>query len=381
MKIELIEANMTGLQHAYPNGIYTRIFSKIAGEGNLTLHCSPEHYPNLNVEDLNLNTKYLKVLKPGTRRIQKFFLEYKQTMKIIENTDSDLIIFLSSFPNVQFFHTLAHKKFANKKVIIMTHGEAEGLVLPGRKWKFWSYPFWITLCYKLKLPENMFRIVLGESILENMRAFSESNHIYYIDQPRDNFKSENKILPMKKENIFAFIGNCLYKKGGAAFVKAAEFKSPDSKSKFEIIGAYDLNEHLSSLKLTLLSKPHEMIPRKIFNEALENITYACFPYPNDTYKFTASGAVLDAIIYLKPIIYIKNDYFDGIFKNAGDIGYRCEDEKEFIETINRLDETPDTKRYSEQVANLKQLQNKFAIENVEMQLNDIIQSVMNSKTL
>ena len=75
------------------------------------------------------------------------------------------------------------------------------------------------------------------------------------------------------------------------------------------------------------------------------------------------------------------DYFDGIFKNAGDIGYRCEDEKEFIETIKRLDETPDTKRYSEQVANLKQLQNKFAIENVEMQLNDIIQSVMNSKTL
>lgn len=378
MKIDLIEANMTGLQHAYPNGIYTRIFSKIAGNSNVTLHCSPEHYPNLNVDDLNLNIDYLKVLKPGTKRVQKFFLEYKQTMDIIKKSDADLIIFLSSFPNVQFFHTLAYKKFKDKKIIIMTHGEAEGLVLPGRKWKFWSYPFWITLCYKLELPNNMFRIVLGESILENMRAFSKSDRIYYIDQPRDNFKELNNVTPKNKDNIFAFIGNCLYKKGGESFVKATNEVSLDSKSKFVIIGAYDLDEKEISSRLTLLSKPHEMIPRKLFNESLESVTYACFPYPSDTYKFTASGAVLDAVIYLKPIVYIKNDYFDGIFANAGDIGYRCEDENEFIATIKKLDESSDVDRYNLQVANLRKLQQKFSIDNVEKQLSKIIKNVMNS---
>ena len=376
MKIELIEANMTGLQHAYPNGVYTRIFSKLAGEGNLTLHCSPEHYPNLNVEDLNLPVQFLKVLKPGTKRIKKFFLEYKQTMKILRESDSDLIIFLSSFPNVQFFHTLAAKKFYNKKVIIMTHGEAEGLVLPGRRWKFWSYPFWITLCYKLKLPNNISRIVLGESILNNMKPFCNSKQIYFIDQPRDNFKTENSIAPRPKQNVFAFIGNCLYKKGGESFVKAANAVSNDSGSKFIIIGAYDLDESNIASRITLLSKPHEMIPRKLFNESLESVTYACFPYPSDTYKFTASGAVLDAVIYLKPIIYIKNDYFDGIFKDAGDIGYRCENETEFIETIKRLNETPDLVRYSKQVENLRNLQNKFSVENVEKQLEIILNSVL-----
>ena len=375
MKIDIIEANMTGWQHAYPNGIYTRIFSKIAENENCNLFCSPEHYPCLAINDLKIQYHPLRVLKPGTKRIQKFFLEYSQTMKIIKESTADLIVFLSSFPNVQYFHILAARKFSDKKVVIMTHGEAEGLILPGKRWKFWSYPFWITKCFNHVLPKNIFRIVLGESILNNMKSFSDSDQIYYIDQPRDNFKKKNDILPLTKNNIFTFIGNCLYKKGGESFVKAADIVKRNSGSIFEIIGAYDLDESIST-NLTLLSNPHEMIPRNLFNEALEKVTYACFPYPSDTYKFTASGAVLDAVIYLKPIIYIKNDYFDGIFKEAGDIGYRCEDENQFLETIQTLDEKTDIARYKQQVENLKQLQKKFSIDNIEKQIRTIVDNIM-----
>ena len=137
MNISVVEANMTGLQHSYPNGIYVNILRNIIGEGKLFLYCSEEHFSNLGIKKQDVIVNYIKVLKPGKYRIIKFFLEYFQTMKIIKNTDSELIIFLSSFPNVQFFHTLFHKKFKTKKIIIMTHGEAEGLIMNGRKWKFW----------------------------------------------------------------------------------------------------------------------------------------------------------------------------------------------------------------------------------------------------
>ena len=376
MKIEIIEANMTGLQHSYPNGIYTRIFKKISGQDKCVINCSEEHFPNLNIDDLDIDKVYLKVLKPGKHRIFKFFLEYSQTMKILKKSDADLIIFLSSFPNVQFFHILFSKKIKNKRIIIMTHGEAEGLIMPGRNWKFWSYPFWITRCFKLSLPRNMFRIVLGESIANNMKSFCRTNRIFYIDQPRDGFKKDNKIEPRKYGNNFAFIGNCLYKKGGETFVNASKQIRDESCSTFTIIGAYDLDDSVIEKRIRLLGKPHEMISRNLFNDSLEKVTYACFPYPSNTYKFTASGAVLDAIIYLKPIIYIKNDYFDGIFREAGDIGYRCENEEEFISQILKLDNEPETDRYNLQVENLKKLQNRFSVDNIEQQLRCIIEDVM-----
>lgn len=376
MKVEIIEANMTGLQHSYPNGIYIRIFCSIFGSNNSTLNCSEAHYANLNLDDLNLKVNYLNVLKPGKHRIIKFFLEYFQTMKILKNSDSELIIFLSSFPNVQYFHILNSKKFKNKKVVIMTHGELEGLVLKGRKWKFWSYPFWITKCFKHDLPENISRIVLGKSIADNLKNYTDEKNIYFIDQPRDNFKSVNNVLPNANNNIFAFIGNCLYKKGGKSFITAAKNIADVSDSIFEVIGAYDLSEKDISTNLKLLSSPHKMISRKLFDESLEKITYACFPYPSDTYRFTASGAVLDAIIYLKPIIYIKNDYFDGIFEKSENIGYRCENEEDFIKTIKEIDSHPDIDCYKKQIENLKKLQSKFYINTIENQLKSILTAVL-----
>lgn len=378
MKIELIEANMTGLQHAYPNGIYTKIFCSLFGNSNVILNCSKSHYSNLNIDDLKVN--YLKVLKPGKHRIVKFLLEYFQTMKILKNTDADLVIFLSSFPNVQYFHILNAKKFKDKKVIIMTHGELEGLILKGKEWKFWSYPFWITKCFKHKQPETISRIVLGKSIADNLRNYTDEKNIYFIDQPRNNFQSINKILPNAKNNVFAFVGNCLYKKGGGVFIEAARNISNTSQSIFEVIGAYDLSKKDIAPNLKLLSSPHEMISRKLFDKSLEEITYACFPYPSDTYRFTASGALLDAIIYLKPIIYIKNDYFDGLFENAGNIGYRCENEEGFIKTTKEIDEHPNIVCYKKQVENLKKLQNKFSIENIERQLKSIIENIMENRS-
>lgn len=372
MKIEIIEANMTGLQHSYPNGIYIRIISSIVGANNCILNCSKEHYKNLNIDALSLKVNYLKVLKPGKYRILKFFLEYTQTIKILKTSEADLFVFLSSFPNIQYFYILNANKFKNKKIIIMTHGELEGLILKNRKWKFWSYPFWITKCFNYKLPLNISRIVLGKSIAENLKKYSDDKNIYYIDQPRDGFELSNKILPKNNDNVFAFIGNCLYKKGGKTFVNAAKNISVDSKSTFEVIGAYDLSEKDIVSNLKLLAPPHQMIPRKLFNEELKKITYACFPYPNNTYRFTASGAVLDAIIYLKPLVYIKNDYFDGIFDDAGDIGYRCEDEDDFIHTIKNLDKNSNISRYLKQIENLKKLQHKFSIKNIEQQLKTII---------
>ena len=374
MNITIIEANMTGLQHAFHNNCVINAIAEFAE--SIKLFCSDEHRTNLAFDEQKIQYGSIQVLAPipKIRFVRKFFIEYKKTLQLIQQSSSDVIILLSCFPPVQFFLTRFANRFKNKKIVIITHGELEGLILP-HKWKVWSYPYWITACFKIPLPKNISRIVLGESIKDNLGKFSGSEDIFYIDQPRTDFRSENKTLPAVRRNIFGFVGNCLRKKGGETFLMSANLLEGKSDSEFWIVGAYDLSDSDLPNCMKLLSKPHEMLSQQAFNNALENLTYACYPYPNDSYKFTASGAVLDAIRFLKPIIYIKNDYFDCIFKDAGNIGYRCENENDFIATMQKIDAAPNHGLYEQQVKNLRKLQNKFSIENISNQLKNIIGNI------
>lgn len=374
MKLTVIEANMTGLQHSVINRLMITMLSDNEKVESMKLYCSKEHFNALNVQTLK-KIKYsdIKVLKPGKHRVVKFFLEMNQVMKIINKSNSDLIIFLSCFPNVHFFLTLFAKCF-NKKLLIVTHGEAEGLIMKSAQWKIWSYPFWITKTFKLADRKNLYRLVLGKSIYDNVKNIIKTNNLYYIDHPYEDFKSENNILPCKKDNVYAYVGNCLEKKGGNVFVDAS--KKIVSNSKFKIIGAYDLTRNDFNENLEILSKQHQMLSYKDFNDALSSITYACYPYASNSYKFTASGAIFDAIKYLKPIIYIKNDYFDSIFENIGNIGYRCEDEEDFIKKIQEIDGADTTETYISQIENLKKVQHNFTKEKIGKDLNKIIDLIM-----
>ena len=359
---------MTGLQHSVINRIILRMLLMDSNIEHINLYCSSSHYEALNTNDSRVSFTPLKVLRPGKLRVIKFILESWQTFKAIRKCNDDVIYLLSCFPNVHYFLTKFSWLFPAKKVLITVHGEAEGLVMPG-KWKIWSYPFWITKTFKLKVPDNIYRLVLGKSIYENLKKLGYAKNVFHIEHPYEDFRDSNNILPAKGRNIFAYVGNCLEKKGGAVFVEAAE---QVSNADFWVVGAYDLQSQYPQ-NLTVLSKG-KMLSYSEFNRSLEKITYACYPYNPDSYRFTASGAIFDAIKHLKPIIYIKNDYFDGIFQGL-DVGYRCNDKTEFIAVIQKLNAYDYTDEYKRYVANLKHIQKKFEINTIAGSLFSIINRI------
>lgn len=374
MKIAIVEANMTEYQHSYPNSIYINILVNIFRRDNVEVYCADKHFKCMGFQKSDMSIRHIPIkVVPGNKAmIKKFFYECYNTFKIVKSSGSDLIIFLSSCPDIQLPLISYMRRKEGPKVIIFTHGELEGLLMSG-KWKIWSYPFWISRCFKKGLPPNVFRIVLGKSIKQNLERLYKEKNIYYIDQPRDGFSERNDTVPNRYKNIYGFIGDFLNKKGGATFKKAAHAMAL-SNSEFWVIGSY--HEDVGN-DIKTFSKINEYLEKEKFNELIEKITYACFPYPSDSYKLTASGAILDAIRFLKPIIYIKNDYFDGIFEDSGDIGYRCENEKEFCNTIELLDHQVDVERYNLQMKNLKALQTKFRQETVSIQLENIMRDLGN----
>lgn len=373
MNITVIEANMTSLQHSVINRLIITMLSEMKNIDKINLYCSKSHYEAINYQSNKIIFHEIFVLPPGKHRVLKFFFEYVQSRHIIRKSGDSLIYFLSCFPNVHYF--LSKRNFhKNKKILITTHGEAEGLIMKG-KWKIWSYPFWISRTFKVPEKANLYRLVLGKSIYDNINDLYSFKNLFHIEHPYEDFKNEN-IVSLNDEDIsFAFVGNCLEKKGGISFLNAANSCS----AKFVVIGAYDLNIEDVPNNLKILSHNHQMLSYDDFNEAMNNITYACYPYPANSYKFTASGAIFDAIKYLKPIVYIKNDYFDNILKDAGNIGYRCENEEDFINTIKKISQLKDNNVYSLQVMNLKRLQSKFSYESILTDLQEIVMRIMNSE--
>ena len=101
-KIAIVEANMTGLQHAYPNGVYCSLISELYGKENISLHCSCEHLKAMKISNVYSEFKALQVVSDDNKMIQKFFVEMNNTFRIINETDADIIIFLSCFPEFPY---------------------------------------------------------------------------------------------------------------------------------------------------------------------------------------------------------------------------------------------------------------------------------------
>ncbi|MCQ2585362.1 MAG: hypothetical protein MJ185_07220 [Treponema sp.] len=370
MTFSIVEANMTGFMHSPFNSSIIKILNDLSNE-KVELFCSEEHLSALNFDKDEVLFSPIKVLNPGVKRIKKFFIEYKQSKEIIKKSKTDFIVFLSCFPNVQFFLTKWLKKYKNKKVIFFTHGEAEGLELSG-KWKVWSYPFWISACSKIKQPENLYRIVLGSSIKKHIDKYFKIN-VFSIEHPIGDCIGLVNNHELNSGFVFGFVGKCTLNKGGDVFIKTAQ-KCDDFDSIFRIVGENTIKYDSIPENLDVMSNG-KMMTHEAYENGIKSLDYCCFPFPSDTYKFTASGALLDAIRFAKPVIYIKNDYFDSVFEFAGDIGFRCETEEDFINTIKSLAENQENGRYKKQSENMKSLQKMFLPENVKNQLECIFNQI------
>ena len=61
-------------------------------------------------------------------------------------------------------------------------------------------------------------------------------------------------------------------------------------------------------------------------------------YNRESYKLTASGAILEAIWNLKPIFAIKNAYFEYLFNKFGNIGELFDDVENLSNYLNNLND-------------------------------------------
>lgn len=320
---------------------------------------------NINYNSGTVEFKKIKVLEGKKSHhifLRKIYASFLLFFLLLKYRNKNIVL-----ANLNEFGTLYFNLLSNLfkiKLTIVAHGELEYLIqnVPKNK-PIFVYKKLLQRFFKNKISDNIKIIALGKSIREklielypkNRQSFVSMEHPYFF---KDISVEEQSALPMK----MGIVGAVGENKGMLKFIKLSESLKDlimGEELELYVIGRHGYNTEDFPL-INFTAKADTIIPTNEYNEAIKELNAILFFYDQNQYQLTASGAVFDAVNHEKPIIAIKNNYFNHIC-SYGEIGYLCEDTDEMENIIRKV-----VKREIglETVKDFKELKNAFNWKNI-----------------
>lgn len=191
---------------------------------------------------------------------------------------------------------------------------------------------------KSKIDNNLHFIVLGDSILLNLKDcisnvsfkhFFSINHPYYIES------SERKTLRTNDDTLhLGLIGTLSVEKGLKDFMSLVELLEERAvKCEYSIVGRLNTHEYDDFLDKHNILVAWDYLSREEMEKRVSELDCVLYFYPSNSYKLIASGAIFDAISMRIPVVAIRNDYFEYVFKEITFPSFLCNDIKEMASLI------------------------------------------------
>ena len=153
---------------------------------------------------------------------------------------------------------------------------------------------------------------------------------------------------------FGLIGQATKDKGIDAFLDIARRMKArhGSAVEFHLVGAMRPGD--DPARFAVLADPVNVgaLDRARFVERLGRLHYVLMPINPGYYRLSASGAVIDALTWLKPMIATPLPIVADLFARFGDLGTLCEDEAAMEAAVEAAIANPDPERYARQRAAL-----------------------------
>jgi len=253
----------------------------------------------------------------------KIWGEWRRIIKVMlqaRKQQPELLVWLCLFPTGQWLlQLLSPLLLPQQRQLVILHGELEYLDQSPpvkRTDRFLGK----VLRYALNHPAPATRfIVLGTGIRERLRhqALKAWFQLYALPHP---YLYEGAALPREHENPLKI---CLFgalkkaKNAHLFFELAGRFRQEIAagRIRFQTIGkifpdlAHYRNEWVSCYR------PDDFLPQEEYETVLRKNDLALFFYEAHQYRFSASGAVHEAIFNGLPVWALSNDYFTDVFNN------------------------------------------------------------------
>lgn len=266
---------------------------------------------------------------------------------LILSKKNDVIIY--NFDNALSLHMInAVNRIMHRKVLICCHSELELMISGpndgGLQYKLLRKSVISFFVKKRSFQRDIHYAVIGDAIYRNLKGIVNDNvyrnfivisHPYIFRQWESNGEGNNN----GKVNI-GTVGVFNRLKGADIFYNMVRDLNATLKDKvnFSITGRifYDTDKLKEENVWLPKNEGSSPLDGKEFSERISDLDYILYMYDNNSYKLTASGALLDAIYYNKPVIAMRNDYFKYFFEKYGNIGYLAKDIDEMKQIITDI---------------------------------------------
>ena len=179
--------------------------------------------------------------------------------------------------------------------------------------------------------------------------------------------------PVGQPLRFGYVG--VSSKGFDTFCRLADDVAPSQETaQFLMAGFYIGPAEKKPVCQYVSDIPDRPLSLIEFKERVRNLTYVVWTAKPDHYRFTASGTFLDALAFLKPGIYLRNDYIEHYFNQMGDIGYLCDSYEDMVSTIRDILSKFPSVRYRQQVENIRKGRVVFEPKTLAPRLREIVKS-------
>jgi hypothetical protein len=224
--------------------------------------------------------------------------------------------------------------------------------------------------------KNIQYLVLEQSILDTvlLNVPDLLGKLEALDHPISSKEAEFQPIDLSEPVRFGFLGLADKSKGFPLFIKVANHVTAKygERVEFHAIGRLPQNGTPMTGYEVLITKPAiGRIGRADFIRGVSPLHFIILPHESEPYRLSASGVLLDAITWQKPVICRKIPIFEQIFERHGDIGYLFSDDSELTTIIEQILKAADKSRYHAQVLNLRSVRKSRAPETLAATYREI----------
>jgi glycosyltransferase involved in cell wall biosynthesis len=194
-----------------------------------------------------------------------------------------------------------------------------------------------------------------------------------LEHPISPGQAELPAINLGEPIRFGFLGLADKAKGFPVFLDVANLITAQygSRAEFHAIGHASADCDVNVLQALATKPQNTLISRADFLASVARVHFIILPHDAESYTLTASGVLLDAIAWGKPVIARKIPIFESIFEKHGDIGYLFRDDKELKEIVGQILQAGDKSRYHRQILNLRDARKSRAPETLARAYRDI----------
>lgn len=363
----------TGVHHVpFNSGMLQTLRHALPGQ-TIRVHADPSHLTELRGDRQLVGSRAIEfcdiVISPhyqaksqvvSVRRFWRELMTLWAALRRVPSREKCLLVLLNATSTCMFAASLVARSRPGKVgVVVCLHGNVETLT----GWRsrnpairrfdlrgVLSTPQ--TVPFRYLVLEESIKAELGGIVPEALPAVEVLPHPANPDEIAGTAELTLQ-LPIR----VGLIGQATEAKGISPFLETANLLKQryGERIEFYLIGRVFPGTDVA--RFAALDGPvsTERLSREQFRTLLGRVHFAFLPLQPSYYRLAASGALLDAITWLKPVVATAIPIVADLFERYGDIGYQCHTTEDMQQALQTVLTEMDPARYRDQVQAVRRI--------------------------